>query len=128
MLFRTYCNVCKDFTLFTEKQLCTKCNSFYTTVYLHKIPKELQEAQKERIKKATMKKINGVMSAVTPHPKEIIIEVEIPKAIPEKAQDSKDLRIYYGVGRNSPCPCGSNQKYKKCCLRSVNQLKKKHGI
>lgn len=21
------------------------------------------------------------------------------------------------VGRNSPCPCGSGQKYKKCCLR-----------
>ena len=20
------------------------------------------------------------------------------------------------IGRNSPCPCGSNRKYKKCCL------------
>lgn len=20
------------------------------------------------------------------------------------------------VGRNDPCPCGSNKKYKKCCL------------
>ena len=26
------------------------------------------------------------------------------------------------LGRNSPCPCGSGQKYKKCCLRnSVGQ-------
>ena len=23
-------------------------------------------------------------------------------------------------GRNSPCPCGSGQKYKKCCLRARN--------
>lgn len=21
------------------------------------------------------------------------------------------------IGRNSPCPCGSGKKYKKCCLR-----------
>lgn len=21
------------------------------------------------------------------------------------------------VGRNDPCPCGSGQKYKKCCLK-----------
>ncbi|EMF0406572.1 SEC-C domain-containing protein [Enterococcus durans] len=21
------------------------------------------------------------------------------------------------VGRNSPCPCGSGKKYKKCCLK-----------
>ena len=20
------------------------------------------------------------------------------------------------IGRNQPCPCGSNKKYKKCCL------------
>jgi len=20
------------------------------------------------------------------------------------------------IGRNSPCPCGSGKKYKKCCL------------
>ncbi|PWG62536.1 hypothetical protein DEM34_12175 [Spiribacter halobius] len=22
------------------------------------------------------------------------------------------------VGRNEPCPCGSGQKYKRCCLRT----------
>jgi uncharacterized protein YecA (UPF0149 family) len=22
-----------------------------------------------------------------------------------------------GVGRNDPCPCGSDKKYKKCCLQ-----------
>lgn len=24
-----------------------------------------------------------------------------------------------GIGRNSPCPCGSGKKYKKCCLNDV---------
>ncbi|MCK4749473.1 MAG: SEC-C domain-containing protein, partial [Bacteroidales bacterium] len=24
------------------------------------------------------------------------------------------------VGRNDPCPCGSGEKYKKCCLRKSN--------
>lgn len=26
------------------------------------------------------------------------------------------------VGRNDPCPCGSGKKYKKCCLREVQQV------
>jgi len=25
------------------------------------------------------------------------------------------------IGRNSPCPCGSGKKFKKCCLRSARQ-------
>jgi len=24
-------------------------------------------------------------------------------------------------GRNDPCPCGSNIKYKKCCLLKLNE-------
>ncbi|WP_285141549.1 SEC-C metal-binding domain-containing protein [Lactococcus petauri] len=24
------------------------------------------------------------------------------------------------MGRNAPCPCGSNKKYKKCCLLKGN--------
>jgi uncharacterized protein YecA (UPF0149 family) len=23
------------------------------------------------------------------------------------------------IGRNSPCPCGSNKKYKKCCGKGI---------
>jgi len=25
------------------------------------------------------------------------------------------------VERNDPCPCGSGQKYKKCCMRKLNR-------
>ncbi|HCG04058.1 MAG TPA: preprotein translocase subunit SecA, partial [Desulfovibrio sp.] len=33
---------------------------------------------------------------------------ETPSAAPERRAEPK-------VGRNDPCPCGSGQKYKKCC-------------
>jgi uncharacterized protein YecA (UPF0149 family) len=23
------------------------------------------------------------------------------------------------IGRNSPCPCGSGKKYKKCCMKKM---------
>lgn len=26
---------------------------------------------------------------------------------------------YNGIGRNDPCPCGSNKKYKKCCFEAL---------
>jgi len=28
------------------------------------------------------------------------------------------------VGRNDPCPCGSGQKFKKCCEPKMSQRKK----
>jgi SWIM/SEC-C metal-binding protein len=44
---------------------------------------------------------------------------------PDKPEDITDLDILLNppktvvaekkVGRNDPCPCGSGQKYKKCC-------------
>ncbi len=44
---------------------------------------------------------------------------------PDKPEDITDLEVLLNplktkvaekkVGRNEPCPCGSNKKYKKCC-------------
>ncbi len=36
-----------------------------------------------------------------------------------KELDNNDISNYgrNKIGRNEPCPCGSGQKYKKCCLR-----------
>ena len=34
-------------------------------------------------------------------------------------------RLPKPVGRNSPCPCGSGRKYKKCCLeKDARRLRK----
>ncbi|MCE8429452.1 MAG: SEC-C domain-containing protein [Candidatus Methanoperedens sp.] len=30
--------------------------------------------------------------------------------------EPEDQRKTKKVGRNAPCPCGSGQKYKKCCM------------
>ena len=35
--------------------------------------------------------------------------------IPVNRQLSNPLKAM-GLGRNSPCPCGSEKKFKKCCL------------
>lgn len=34
---------------------------------------------------------------------------------PGQRASSSLLRVHDGIGRNSPCPCGSGKKYKKCC-------------
>ena len=32
-----------------------------------------------------------------------------------------------GVGRNDPCPCGSGNKYKKCCGKHLEPNKSVHN-
>jgi hypothetical protein len=32
-------------------------------------------------------------------------------SVPERASRSREAR----TGRNDPCPCGSGQKFKRCC-------------
>lgn len=37
-----------------------------------------------------------------------------------KTKPQRTMRVVHGgkkVGRNDECPCGSNMKYKKCCLK-----------
>lgn len=36
-----------------------------------------------------------------------------------------EVRTEPKIGRNSPCPCGSGKKYKKCCLLKINKDEKK---
>lgn len=35
---------------------------------------------------------------------------------------------YKGVGRNDKCPCGSDKKYKKCCLGIEKEITNHHRI
>ena len=35
-----------------------------------------------------------------------------------KKAHTQKVREYKKIGRNDPCPCGSGQKYKNCCLKS----------
>jgi SWIM/SEC-C metal-binding protein len=49
-------------------------------------------------------------------------EIEVVRGKPEDIDDlelllnwPKPAEAEKKVGRNAPCPCGSGQKYKKCC-------------
>ena len=43
-------------------------------------------------------------------------EVDV-NALSEKRRRELQKTGRTKVGRNEPCPCGSNLKFKKCCLR-----------
>jgi AcrR family transcriptional regulator len=48
---------------------------------------------------------------------------EAGAARPESGAAVEPLRVARGaVGRNSPCPCGSGQKYKRCCGKNAPPL------
>jgi uncharacterized protein YecA (UPF0149 family) len=55
-------------------------------------------------------------------PSEAEGRVEMPKqrvvsyGAPPKEAARPEAQKKIKVGRNDPCPCGSGQKYKKCCL------------
>jgi len=40
---------------------------------------------------------------------------EIMGMLAREAQGGTKSSSSWAVGRNDPCPCGSGQKYKKCC-------------
>ncbi len=68
----------------------------------------------------TKKRMKEVASTFEKNGWKYTIELE-----PEKPEDISDLEILLNspkpkiaekkVGRNEPCPCGSGNKYKKCC-------------
>jgi len=41
---------------------------------------------------------------------------EITKHFPLVNRVEQYFRDKPKIGRNTPCPCGSNKKYKKCCM------------
>ena len=38
------------------------------------------------------------------------------KVVRHNPEQWKELKEQPKIGRNEPCPCGSDKKYKKCCL------------
>lgn len=49
-----------------------------------------------------------------------------------RKENIRQLKKSYKIGRNDPCPCGSGEKYKKCCLKKqenqIQQQKEIRGI
>lgn len=47
---------------------------------------------------------------------EAVVDTNNPPKIKPKRFNPRQLKKQSKIGRNDPCPCGSGQKYKKCCL------------
>ena len=80
-----------------------------------------------KLQLAKPEKLHGVFSSLPQqlmHPE--VAEFEMPareekgrqiQDAPEKPPVHSAQSHQPKVGRNDPCPCGSNKKYKKCCMR-----------
>jgi hypothetical protein len=66
--------------------------------------------------------INGVASTYCPsceHEDDDALMAEVDAEMAAEAARARGVeqrRSGAGVGRNDPCPCGSGQKHKKCCM------------
>ena len=58
-----------------------------------------------------------------------VIDTDLAKAaenfIPPSEEDNNTpVKRGEKIGRNDPCPCGSGQKYKKCCGKNPSGVSK----
>ena len=84
---------------------------------LHK--EELQAEEEARIKAENEAKANAEEEARIQAENEAKAE-EIPleESEPATIKEVQPVASYGKVGRNEPCPCGSGNKYKKCCMNN----------
>src|SRR5690606_20343791 len=50
------------------------------------------------------------------------LNASVPPVAPRRPRPGDEARAFaaeHGVKRNDPCPCGSGQKFKKCCGRGA---------
>ena len=46
----------------------------------------------------------------------------LPEKLPQvPVLDIRSILKKIKVGRNSPCPCGSGKKFKRCCLDKIRR-------
>jgi hypothetical protein len=45
---------------------------------------------------------------------------EVPMGPPQPGPEARAFAEARGLRRNDPCPCGSGNKFKKCCLKPEN--------
>ena len=65
---------------------------------------------------STFEFVNGVGSARSAFDRALDDPDRVRYAAPKQEPDRRPAAK---IGRNDPCPCGSGQKYKKCCLNRL---------
>lgn len=52
---------------------------------------------------------------------ESLLETMMDDAAEEKMTQGYRVSERRKIGRNEPCPCGSNKKFKKCCIHKARR-------
>ncbi len=58
------------------------------------------------------------------NPEPIVFTAPPPPRQPAKGAEARLFAMEYNIRRNDPCPCGSGQKFKKCCYLESEDPKK----
>lgn len=94
----------------------------------------VEESKGESIEDGGSKKSNGVSStevSPTEHTTEETTNDPQPEQVPVPGDDELKKKTSRGPRKNAPCPCGSGDKYKKCCWaqeRHDARLKKMNAV
>jgi hypothetical protein len=136
-LFEAYCSDpkcdCKDALIYVEQQksmTSMKFDSFSVHLAVvryslakptsKKNPHLVPELQQSPHAKAILALVHEYMKLhpeyVTQLRKHYDIMKEAGKKLQSAVSDNVPVRREAEPGRNEPCPCGSGEKYKKCCL------------
>lgn len=136
---RLWCKHCSDWKLFFKefpnKDLkCSDCNVVHDKTLLSEIPEDKILEQRERFKEKRSynfrRTINMISSLQYGTPgydfSDDILESDAGLQSIEQYQKEKrderlkeikeDINAHKDIGRNEKCKCGSNKKYKQCCL------------
>lgn len=138
-LIRFWCHKCQDFTIQELEGKCLTCETINESYKYSDVPKDKLEMQRDRYRAAEMKNVfSPFLMLSNPDSfnlsadfstKSTIIEddagqKEIDEAKRKKYEEWRKERDakreeylkFKGTNRNDSCPCGSNKKYKHCCL------------
>lgn len=118
-----------------------QCKTQYTEIKISKVDKDKLEIQRKRFKQQRKENVwkaysvlasaasSSIFSSDFGH-KTVVIESDAGLEQEEKLIREEELRIkelqkeelikFKNVSRNDTCLCGSNHKYKKCCLPKHN--------
>jgi len=141
---RFWCSKCQEFTIQHKGKegACTICGTITKEYRISEVPKEKIEEQRKRYNASRLKKYgdyvkmfgrNNMLESIFREPGEIgytdIIEDdagqreidqtrfnERSKQAEKRKEAQKEYELHFKhTGRNDKCPCGSGNKYKKCC-------------
>lgn len=140
-LIRFWCHKCQDFTVQELKGKCLTCETINESYKFSDVPMDKLETQRSRYRAAEEKNVISAFlilsnpDSYSSSNKSTIIEddagqKEIDDAKRKKREEWKKeqeaKRVEYlkfkGTNRNDSCPCGSNKKYKHCCLDKFSEI------